>query len=61
MTTRKKISEIRQESDPYQYNALKTEIKGHIVEFPLDFLREETLTCFVTEKEFYMPAECLTW
>lgn len=60
MSTRKRITEVREESDIGLYDSLKDEIKGHIVEFPLDFLAEEPLTCLITEKEFYMPTECLT-
>lgn len=48
MTTRKKITDIRLESDIDLYRQLKDNIVGHAVEFPLDFLREETLSCFIT-------------
>lgn len=38
MVTRKKITEVREESDIRLYDSLKHQIKGHIVEFPLNFL-----------------------
>jgi hypothetical protein len=50
MTTRKKITDIRTESNIQLYDELKGNIVGHVVEFPLDFLREEALSCFITEK-----------
>lgn len=60
MQTRKKITKVREASNIHLYTTLKDEIKGNVVEFPLNFLADEPLTCLITEKEFYMPTECLT-
>ena len=43
-----------------KYNKLKGKIVGHIVEFPLLFLKEETLQTSWISKEKYIPENIYT-
>ena len=60
MSNRETIEKVRIESNIKMYGELSKEIKGHVVEFPLRFLEKEQVNCLITEKEYFMPTECLT-
>lgn len=40
-----------------KYEDLKSEIIGHAVEIPLDFLKDENLNFSVVQKEYYVPVQ----
>ena len=42
------------------YDSKKKKIKGHIVEFPLEFLKDENLNITVKQKEYLLPDETFT-
>lgn len=55
ITQLKGIKDLKLKRDLSAYEDLGVKIKGHIVEFPLNFLADEVLTFGITNKEYYLP------
>ncbi|EAR88634.2 phospholipase d1 (macronuclear) [Tetrahymena thermophila SB210] len=54
----------QKERKPENYNELKDQIKGHAVELPLDFLKNENLNFTIRQKEYFVPVQSFlqaTW
>ena len=57
MRSIKARTQFESEARPELYDSVKDEIKGHLVEFPLDFLADEDLRIKVFNMEYYVPDE----
>ena len=53
---RKEFSEMSNEELLDKYKELVGEIKGHYVEFPFDYLKEQNLSLKLLDKEKLVPA-----
>jgi len=49
------IKEFKKLAKLEHYDSLSDKIRGHVVQFPLDFLANENLTFTFANKEYYVP------
>ena len=55
LKARKEQAQVTDEQLMLTYLARKSEVRGHIVEYPMQFLRNESLRLTVTDIENYVP------
>lgn len=55
ITQLKEIKDFKLKRNLNTYEDLGEKIKGHIVQFPVNFLADEVLTFGITNKEYYLP------
>jgi hypothetical protein len=48
-------ADLKAQGDESRYETYIQDVKGHIVDFPYEFLIEETITVTILQPEFYVP------
>lgn len=56
----KDVENFMKQAQPELYPQLQQNVKGHIVEFPLEFLSSENLRIKFASKEFLIPEVAFT-